>query len=92
MGGNFQDSGWRVPFPWLGSISPGREPGADPQPLSASLAGLLQGNKLFILVSEPIPNFADAQRLKASEGLVGPHPHISTISPPSITPGVCVND
>ena len=93
MSGNFQNSGWLVPFLWLGNVCPGPEPGADSQSLSASFSGLCQVNKLFILVSEPVPDSADTQRLKASEGLVHPCPHLFTVSPPSsITPGACGND
>lgn len=36
-------------------------------------------NQLFILVSEPIPDIAEIQTLKAFGGPVDPHPHFSTL-------------
>lgn len=50
-------------FPFFGwELSLLDQSRADSQALSASFSGLRQVSKLFILVSEPIPDFADTQR------------------------------
>jgi hypothetical protein len=68
VSGNFQNSGWLIPFPWLRnvSLSPGPEPGADSRHyLYHSQSDRV--TKLFVLVSEPIPDIVDEL-----EGLVRP--------------------